>query len=44
MVVDHLLKLDESDNDFAWQKKALKESASTAFGGEHISFNVTLQC
>ncbi|KAJ8583488.1 cytochrome P450 [Rhizopogon salebrosus TDB-379] len=32
MVVDHLLKLDESDNDFAWQKKALKESASTAFG------------
>ncbi|KAJ8583483.1 cytochrome P450 [Rhizopogon salebrosus TDB-379] len=30
MVVDHLLKLDESDSDFAWQKKAVKESAATA--------------
>ncbi|OJA08302.1 hypothetical protein AZE42_07575 [Rhizopogon vesiculosus] len=32
MVVDHLLQLEESDIDLAWQKKALKESASTAFG------------
>jgi hypothetical protein len=40
MVVDHLLQLEEndseSDKDLAWQKKALKESASTAFGGKHI--------
>jgi hypothetical protein len=36
MVTDHLLKLEESDADFAWQKKAAKESASTAFAGKHI--------
>ncbi|KAG1730256.1 cytochrome P450 [Suillus paluster] len=32
MVADHLLKLDDGDGDSAWQKKAIKESASTAFG------------
>jgi hypothetical protein len=36
MVVDHLLKLDETDNDFAWQKKAVKESAATALAGKYI--------
>ncbi|KAG2153304.1 cytochrome P450 [Suillus clintonianus] len=30
MVADHLLKLDESDGDSAWQKKALQDSAQTA--------------
>ncbi|KAG2125389.1 cytochrome P450 [Suillus clintonianus] len=32
MVVDHLLKLDESDGDSEWQKKAIKDSAATATG------------
>ncbi|KAG0700290.1 cytochrome P450 [Suillus ampliporus] len=32
MVADHLLKLDEDDSNSAWQKKAIKESAATAFG------------
>jgi hypothetical protein len=36
MVTDHLLTLDESDVDLAWKKKAVKESASSAFGGKHI--------
>jgi len=36
MVADHLLELDESDNDSAWQKKAIQESAGTAFAGERI--------
>jgi hypothetical protein len=36
MVADHLLKLDESDSDFAWQKKAVRESAATALGGKYI--------
>ncbi|KAG0698792.1 hypothetical protein DFH29DRAFT_939881 [Suillus ampliporus] len=40
MVSDHLRALDESDSDSAWQKKAVRESAATAFGGEHISFSV----
>jgi hypothetical protein len=36
MVADHLLEIDENDSDSAWQVKALKESAATAYGGEHI--------
>ncbi|KAG2150492.1 cytochrome P450 [Suillus clintonianus] len=32
MVADHLLDLDDSDGDSAWKKKAIKESAATAFG------------
>lgn len=32
MVADHLLELDDSHGDSAWQKKAVKESAATAFG------------
>jgi len=36
MIVDNLLELDESDNDSAWKKKAIKESGATAFAGEHI--------
>ena len=44
MVADHLLKLDESDSDFAWQKKAVRESAATALGGEYIRCNVVLPC
>ncbi|KAG1743803.1 cytochrome P450 [Suillus lakei] len=32
MVSDQLLALDESDSDSAWQIKAIKESAATAFG------------
>ncbi|KAG1737648.1 cytochrome P450 [Suillus lakei] len=32
MVADHLLELDDSDGDSAWRKKAIKESAATAFG------------
>jgi hypothetical protein len=36
MVADHLLKLGESDGDISWHKKAVKESAATALGGEHI--------
>jgi hypothetical protein len=39
MVVDNLLNIDENDSDSAWQKKALKESAATVYGGEHIWFN-----
>ncbi|KAG2124791.1 cytochrome P450 [Suillus clintonianus] len=39
MVSEQLLALDENDVDAAWQKKAIKESAGTAFGGEYISFN-----
>ncbi|OJA08702.1 hypothetical protein AZE42_10180, partial [Rhizopogon vesiculosus] len=39
MVADHLQEIDDDDNDSAWQKKALKESASTAYGGEHIQLN-----
>jgi hypothetical protein len=35
MVTDNLLKLDESDADSAWTKKAIKECASTAFAGKH---------
>jgi hypothetical protein len=42
MVADHLLKLHESDDDSFWYKKAVKESAATAFGGEDITFNVFL--
>jgi hypothetical protein len=34
MVVDHLLELDDSSGNSAWQKKAIMESAATAFGGE----------
>jgi len=30
LVADHLLELDESDSDLAWQKKAVQESAATA--------------
>jgi len=36
MVADHLLELDENDSDSAWQKKAIKDAAATAFGGERI--------
>jgi len=36
MIVDHLLEMDENDSDSEWRKKALKESASTAYGGKHI--------
>ncbi|OJA15424.1 hypothetical protein AZE42_13001 [Rhizopogon vesiculosus] len=36
MVVDNLLNIDENDSDSAWQKKSLKESAATVYGGEHI--------
>lgn len=32
MVADHLLELDDSCDDSAWQRKAIKESAATAFG------------
>lgn len=32
MVVDHLLELDDSSGNSAWQKKAIMESAATAFG------------
>ncbi|OAX36943.1 cytochrome P450 [Rhizopogon vinicolor AM-OR11-026] len=32
MVADHLLKLHESGDDPSWYKKAVKESAATAFG------------
>ncbi|KAG0700293.1 cytochrome P450 [Suillus ampliporus] len=32
MVVDHLLKLDESDDDIALRKAAVKECAATVFG------------
>lgn len=32
MVADHLLELDDSSSNSAWQKKAIKESAATAFG------------
>jgi hypothetical protein len=42
MVADHLLKLDDNDGDSAWKKKAIKESATTAFGGEHVLFDVDL--
>jgi len=35
LVTDHLLKLVESDSEFEWKKKALKESASTALGGKY---------
>jgi hypothetical protein len=41
MVADHLLKLGESDGDISWHKKAVKESAATALGGEHIYLSVT---
>jgi len=37
MVADHLLKLDESNGDSAFQKKAVMDSAATATGGEHIN-------
>jgi hypothetical protein len=40
MVADHLLELDHAHGDTAWQKKAVKESAATAFGGEQIPFSV----
>jgi len=33
MVVDNLLNIDENDSDSAWQKKALKESATTMYAG-----------
>ena len=42
MVADHLLKVHESEDDPSWYKKAVKESAATAFGGEDITFNVFL--
>ncbi|OJA10020.1 hypothetical protein AZE42_10192 [Rhizopogon vesiculosus] len=32
MVADHLLKLHDSDDNPSWYKKAVKESAATAFG------------
>lgn len=32
MVADHLLVLDDNCSDSAWRKKAVKESAATAFG------------
>ncbi|OAX30544.1 cytochrome P450, partial [Rhizopogon vinicolor AM-OR11-026] len=32
MVADHLLKLHETEDDSSWYKKAVKESAATAFG------------
>ncbi|OJA12277.1 hypothetical protein AZE42_08151 [Rhizopogon vesiculosus] len=32
MVADHLLKLHETEDDPSWYKKAVKESAATAFG------------
>ncbi|KAG2132012.1 cytochrome P450 [Suillus bovinus] len=32
MVAEHLAELDDSYDNFAWQKKAIKESAATAFG------------
>jgi hypothetical protein len=35
MVADHLLKLDESNGDSVFQKKAVMDSAATATGGEH---------
>lgn len=42
MVADHLLELDDSSSNSAWQKKAIKESAATAFGGEQMPFSVNL--
>ncbi|OJA14018.1 hypothetical protein AZE42_11341 [Rhizopogon vesiculosus] len=42
MVADHLLKLHETEDDPSWYKKAVKESAATAFGGEDIKFNILL--
>jgi fibronectin type 3 domain-containing protein len=42
LVTDNLLKLDEGDEDTAFQKKAIKESAATAYGGEHIYIDVIL--
>jgi hypothetical protein len=42
MVADNLLRLDESDRDTALQKKAIKESATTAYGGEYIYIDVIL--
>ncbi|OAX31349.1 cytochrome P450, partial [Rhizopogon vinicolor AM-OR11-026] len=32
MVVDNLLNIDENNSDSVWQKKALKESATTVYG------------
>jgi hypothetical protein len=40
MVADHLLDLDNNDEDLAWKKKAIKESATTAYAGEHVLFDV----
>jgi len=42
MVTDHLLEIDENDSDSAWQVKALKESATTAYAGEHIQLSAFL--
>jgi len=36
MVADKLLDLNEDDSDSAWQKKAMKDSAATVYGGEHV--------
>ncbi|OJA11833.1 hypothetical protein AZE42_04066 [Rhizopogon vesiculosus] len=40
MVVDNLLNIDEDDSDSAWQKKALKESAATVYGGNALAIDV----
>jgi hypothetical protein len=40
MVADHLLELDQPYGDSVWQKKAVKESAATAFGGEQMPYSV----
>ena len=38
MVADHLLEINENAGDAAWQRRALKEAASTAYGGVHGQF------
>lgn len=42
MVYDHLLALDESASDSAWQKKAIKESAATALGAGTETITIVL--
>jgi hypothetical protein len=44
MVADHLLDLDNNDDDLAWKKQAIKDSATSAYGGEHVLFDVVLPC
>ncbi|KAG2148491.1 cytochrome P450 [Suillus cothurnatus] len=41
MVADRLLELDQPYGDSVWQKKAVKESAATAFGGEQMPFSTS---